>query len=235
MPAEARRPFLFPKPCINHCPGGSETAAILLSSPAVISSNRQKRTRALLVLTENREEHALVLSAQQGDRDAFAQLYEATVERIYRYLLNRLGEPADAEDVTAEVFIRAMKALPSYRSRETPLIAWLFRIAHNQAVNYIKKRASRKEMPLTETAAAYEGPEEEALEQVRLGEVVRTMQDLTDLQRQVLNLRFAADLSIAEVAKVMNRKDGAVKFLQYSALRALRRAWTQQETVSHGS
>ena len=187
------------------------------------------------MLTENREEQALVLSAQQGDRDAFAQLYEATVERIYRYLLNRLGEPADAEDVTAEVFIRAMKALPSYRSRETPLIAWLFRIAHNQAVNYIKKRASRKEMPLIETAAAYEGPEEEALEQVRLGEVVRTMQDLTDLQRQVLNLRFAADLSIAEVAKVMNRKDGAVKFLQYSALRALRRAWTQQETVSHGS
>ena len=186
------------------------------------------------MLIENREEEALVVSAQRGDRDAFAQLYEATVERVYRYLLHRLGEPADAEDVTAEVFMQAMKALPSYKSRGTPLMAWLFRIAHNQAVNYMKKRARRKELPLIETVAAYEGPEEEVLEQVRLEEVVQAMGALTDLQRQVLNLRFAADLSIAEVATVMSRKEGAVKFLQYSALRALRRVWSQQEAGSHG-
>ena len=176
---------------------------------------------------ENTNEDALVLSAQQGDRDASAQLYEANVERVYRYLLSRLGEPADAEDVTTEVFINAMKALPSYRPKGTPLIAWLFRIAHNQAVNHIKRRARRQETPLLDTpsleqAAAYEGPEEEVLSNIRLGEVAQAMQDLTDLQQQVLNLRFAADLSIAEVATVMSRKEGAVKFLQFSALRALR-------------
>ena len=185
-------------------------------------------------MIENREEEALVRSAQQGDRDAFAQLYEANVERIYRYLLARLTEPADAEDVTAEVFMQAMKSLPSYKSRGTPLIAWLFRIAHNQAVNYMKKRARRKETLLMETAAAYDSPEEEVLEKVRLGEVHEAMGALTDLQRQVLDLRLAADLSIAEVARVMNRKDGAVKALQFSALRALRRVSSLQEAVSHG-
>ena len=184
---------------------------------------------------ENPNEEALILSAQRGDRDAFAQLYEANVERVYRYLMGRLGEPADAEDITAEVFIQAMKSLPSYRPRGTPLIAWLFRIAHNQAVNQLKKRARRKETVLMESMAAYDGPEEEVLGHVGFGEVVQALGDLTDLQQQVLNLRFAADLSIAEVAKVMKRKEGAVKFLQFSALRALRRVWGQQEAVSHGN
>lgn len=86
-----------------------------------------------------------------------------------------------------------------------------------------------------EIATAYDGPEEEVLDQVRFAEVVHAMGDLTDLQREVLNLRFAADLSIAEVANVMSRKEGAVKFLQFSALRALRRGWSQQEAVSHGN
>ena len=176
-----------------------------------------------------------MLSAQRGDRDAFAELYEANVDRIYRYLLARLTEPADAEDVTTEVFMQAIKSLPSYKSRGTPLIAWLFRIAHNQAVNFLKKTARRKETILMETAAAYDSPEELVLEKVRLGKVHDAMGALTDLQRQVLNLRFAADLSIAEVARVMNRTDGAVKALQFSALRSLRRVSSLQEAGSHGN
>ena len=91
------------------------------------------------------------------------------------------------------------------------------------------------ETPLLEMAATSDGPEEQAINRVRLREVVQAMGDLTGLQQQVLNLRFAAGLSIAEVAKVMNRKEGAVKFLQFSALRALRRVWSQQEAGSHGN
>lgn len=86
-----------------------------------------------------------------------------------------------------------------------------------------------------ETSAAYDSPENEVLDQVGLGEVHEAMDDLTDLQRQVLNLRFAADLSIAEVAKVMNRKEGAVKFLQFSALRSLRRVPRLQEAATNGN
>ena len=186
------------------------------------------------MLTENLDENALILSVQRGDRDSFAQLYEANVERVYRYLLARLSEPADAEDVTAEVFIRAMKALPSYKPRGIPLIAWLFRIAHNLAVNHVKKRARRKETVLVDSAAADGGPEQRALDRVRFGDVTRAMGDLTNLQRQVIHLRFAGELSISETAKVMNRKEGAVKFLQFSALRALKRIMVPQEAGAHG-
>ena len=179
-------------------------------------------------------EENLIRAAQKGDRDAFARLYEVHVERVYRYLLRRLGEPADAEDVTTEVFVRAMRALPSYRAKGRPLIAWLFRIAHNQAVNYLKKRVRRREVPLLETAVVSDDPEEAALRQVMLSEVSQAMQGLTDLQREVLTLRFGADLSITEAAKAMNRSVQAVKFLQHSALRALRRLLGEQEERGHG-
>ena len=179
-------------------------------------------------------EENLIQAAQKGDRDAFARLYAAHVERVYRYLLRRLGEPADAEDVTAEVFMRAMRALPSYRAKGVPFIAWLFRIAHNQAGNYLKKRARRRELPLLETAAVSDDPEEAALRQVMLSEVSQAMQGLTNLQREVLTLRFGTDLSITETAKAMNRSVEAVKFLQYSALRALRRLLGEQEERGHG-
>ena len=86
-------------------------------------------------------EEDLICAAQQGDRESFALLYETHADRVYRYLLNRLGQPADAEDVTAEVFIRAMKALPSFKITGVPIIAWLLRIAHNSAINYMKKQA----------------------------------------------------------------------------------------------
>jgi len=180
------------------------------------------------------DEEELVRAAQRGDREAFARLYEANLERVYRYLLGRVDEPADAEDITAEVFIRAMKALPSYKAKGIPFIAWLFRIAHNEAVNYMKKRARRAEMPLLDTVVSSDDPEAEALRQVAYSEVLRAMGDLTDLQREILSLRFAAELSIAETAKLMNRSEEAVKFLQHSALRAMRRILARQEGRIHG-
>ncbi len=180
-------------------------------------------------------EEELLRAAQRGQQEAFGFLYETHVERVYRYLLVRLGQPADAEDVTAEVFIRAMKGLPSYKSKGTPFIAWLYRIAHNQAVNHLKKRSRRPETPLEDIVAASDNPAEEALQKASFSEAIQAAEGLTDLQRQVLSLRFAGELSISETAKVMKRTDGAVKFLQHSALRALRRILEQQGAVSHGS
>lgn len=177
--------------------------------------------------TELHEEE-LVYSAQSGNREAFARLYEANVERVYRYLLSRTGNSADAEDITSDVFIGAMKGLRSYKSTGVPLIAWLFRIARNESVNYMKKRARRSETPMQDNLTAADNPEGMALSQVAYGEVVEAMDDLTDLQREVLNLRFTAELSIAETAKAMDRSQEAVKFLQHSALRAMRRILDQQ-------
>ncbi len=82
--------------------------------------------------------------------------------------------------------------------------------------------------------AASDDPEEEALRRVSFNEANRAMEGLTDLQRQVVSLRFAGELSLSETAKVMQRTDGAVKFLQHSALQALRRILERQGAVSHG-
>lgn len=179
-------------------------------------------------------EQDLIQAAQKGNREAFGQLYEMYANRVYRYLLARLGEPADAEDVTAEVFIRAMQALPSYRIKGAPFVSWLLRIAHNQAVNCVKRRARRREVPLVETLSTTDDPEETALRQAMMSEVSQAMEGLTDLQREVLTLRFSADLTLAETAGVMNRRVQAVKFLQHSALRALRRLLGEQEEADHG-
>ncbi|MCH8226380.1 MAG: sigma-70 family RNA polymerase sigma factor [Chloroflexi bacterium] len=184
---------------------------------------------------DNYDEEELVRAAQRGQRDAFARIYETHVDRVYRYLLSRLGQPADAEDVTAEVFIRAMKALPSYKPRGTPLMAWLYRIAHNQAVNWGKTRSRRRENSLEDLAVrSSDDPEREALDRASFAEAEREMEQLTPLQRQVLSLRFAGELSIAETGKIMKRSQGAVKFLQYSALQALRRNLEQAGAGSHG-
>ena len=168
-------------------------------------------------------ENDLIAAARDGSRDAFAQLYETHVDRVYAYLLSRLRQASDAEDVTAEVFIRAMKGLKGYKHQGKPFIAWLIRIAHNEAVNYMKKRARRQEVPIVEVASKSDGPEELTLRKASAGEIAEAMEGLTELQRGVLQLRFAAELSIEETAESMDRTEGAVKFLQFSALRALRR------------
>ncbi len=175
------------------------------------------------------DEERVIRAAQAGDRDAFASLYEAHVDRVYHYLLRRMGQPADAEDVTAEVFIRAMKALKGFEFRGAPFIAWLFRIAHNTAINHLKKHSRRQEVPLLDNLPDVNDPAELALNQVASQEVSRAMQGLTALQRQVITLRYMAQLSIAETAAKMERTEGAVKFLQHSALRALQRTMGRQE------
>ncbi len=133
-------------------------------------------------------EERVIRAAQAGDREAFASLYEAHVDRVYHYLLRRMGQPADAEDVTAEVFIRAMKALKSFEFRGAPFVAWLLRIAHNTAVNHMKKQSRRQEIPLLDNLPSANDPAELALNQVASEEVSRAMQGLTALQRQVITL-----------------------------------------------
>ncbi len=181
------------------------------------------------VLEAEYNEERVIRAAQAGDREAFASLYEAHVDRVYHYLLRRMGQPADAEDVTAEVFIRAMKALKSFELRGAPFVAWLLRIAHNTAVNHMKKQSRRQEVPLLDNLPDVNDPAELALNQVASEDVSRAMRGLTALQRQVITLRYMAQLSIAETAAKMERTEGAIKFLQHSAIRALQRTMGRQE------
>ena len=171
------------------------------------------------------DEAILVKRAQKGDLDAFGVLYQRYVDRVYRYMCVRLGDPAEAEDLTAEVFLRALEKLDSFRWRGVPFGAWLFRLAHNIAVDYWRKR--RPLHSLGAVSAGHNGDVEKRLEREALIQEIRdALELLTPLQQQVLTLRFAAGLSIAETARVMGKREGAVKNLQHKALKALRRVLT---------
>ncbi|MDP3879884.1 MAG: sigma-70 family RNA polymerase sigma factor, partial [Dehalococcoidales bacterium] len=89
------------------------------------------------------DEERLVQRAKQGDQKAFAQLYEENFDRIYRYVALRIGDKTEAEDVTQQVFLKALKSIASFHWKGAPFIAWLFRIAHNQVVDHLRKKTKR--------------------------------------------------------------------------------------------
>ena len=134
-----------------------------------------------------------------------------------------MPQPADAEDATAEVFIKAIQALPKYRYQGTPIIAWLLTIARNTAINSLKKQARRREGILEDTASISDDPVESVARSFAADELSYGLTKLTKLQRRVLTLRFFQQLSIKETAEKTGRTESAVKFLQHSAIRAMRR------------
>lgn len=166
----------------------------------------------------------LVLAAQRGDRAAFGGIYEAYYDRIFRYALARTGSPTEAEDLAAEVFLKAYEAIGSYSARGVPFGAWLFRIAHNLVVDHLRRRSRRPTTTLSDALPLFQAdPEELVAQGLTIRDIYAAMQEITEAQRQVIALRFGAGLSIAETAQAMKRKEGAIKALQHSAIGALRR------------
>jgi RNA polymerase sigma-70 factor (ECF subfamily) len=169
-------------------------------------------------------EEALVRRAQQNDQEAFAQLYEAYFDKIYRYLMLRIGNEMEAEDMTQQVFLNALRSLSSFRWKGAPFSAWLFRIAHNQAVDHLRRKQKHASVPLDESlASSADSPHSATERKMEVERLLRAARRLTEAQREVISLRFSSELSIAQVARVMGKSQGAVKALQHSAIVALRR------------
>jgi RNA polymerase sigma-70 factor, ECF subfamily len=163
--------------------------------------------------------------ASQGDREAFGQLYERYVGRIYNYIYYRTGSSFDAEDLTERVFFRALRHIRNYTDRGLPFSAWLYRIAHNLVANWHRDNSRRKEVPLDDgLLSPYHGelPENELLhteERERLLSVIRC---LPADRQQLLILKFVEHLSNAEIAEIMGRTEGAIKSLYHRTLLSLR-------------
>jgi RNA polymerase sigma-70 factor, ECF subfamily len=177
------------------------------------------------------KEENLVREAVAGDQTAFAQLYEEHFDRIYRYVCLKIGDRSEAEDMTQQVFVCALRSITTFKWQGTPFTAWLFRIAHNQIVDHLRRKTRRPAtIDIDETLPASKGDPVEmaelSLNVERLSEAIRS---LTKSQQEVLSLRFAGGLSIEEVAKVMGKKPGAVKALQHAAVVALRKLLVVEE------
>jgi len=167
-----------------------------------------------------------VQEAKSGNIRALSTIYERFYIPVYRYLSIRLQNREDVEELTQEVFIKAMAGLPKYESRGKPFVAWLFRIAHNLMIDRsrrIRKMVGDVPFDRIPDAPADENIEQQALSALDLDAVLHTLNQLTNLQRETVSLRFISGLTLNETAVAMGRKENAVKALQYSALQAMRR------------
>ena len=170
-------------------------------------------------------EEGLVQRARQGDQTAFTRLYEEHFDRIYRYVALRIGDKVEAEDMTQQVFLNALQSISSFKWKGIPFAAWLYRIAHNQVVDYLRKRTKQVAVPLDEAlVSSDDNPQLMAEHSLDIEQLLSATRRLTAAQREVISLRFTSELSITQVAKIMGKSPGAVKALQHSAIVALRKA-----------
>ncbi|UCH43025.1 MAG: sigma-70 family RNA polymerase sigma factor [Dehalococcoidales bacterium] len=155
--------------------------------------------------------------------DALAGLYNEYYDKIARYIYVRMGNRAEAEDMAGEVFLKALESLGSYKERGVPMQAWLFRIAHNLVVDYLR-RSSRRGIILVDDVEveAETNPQEIAETNIEMARVSEAMTELTPAQKQVIELRFFGGLTSEEAGKVMNKSSGAVREMQSAAIKRLR-------------
>ena len=168
---------------------------------------------------------ALVARAQQGDRSALEELYLIHFDRIYGYLHMSVGNRHDAEDLTTQTFLKMLEAIGRFRWQSAPFSAWLFRIAHNLAIDHFRagKRVQPEEEVPESNGVAESSAEEQALDSMGRAGMLELIGRLSAEQRQVLTLKFLFGFVNAEVAGILGKSEGAVKSLQHRALASLQK------------
>ncbi len=170
------------------------------------------------------DERDLIRRAQQGDREAFAILYDRHYTAIYNYFYYRLGDPEKAEDLTADLFVRMVEKIDRYRERGRPFLAWLYTIARNLLTDDYRRQ--RGEMVPLDDLPLSDGknPVAEVERHLAIDCLRLALRYLTDEQQLVIIHRFLDKKPIADVAELLGKREGAIKALQHRALAALRRA-----------
>jgi len=172
------------------------------------------------------DDFQLLKKSQNGDAQAFGELYERHALAVFRFLYAHLDDRLDAEDLTEEVFLRTWRSLPRYRNQGVPFKAFLFRVAHNALVDYYRSRQHNSgELSIEDSVIHDLRAEPGSLFQKNQEhqELRNMLEDLREDYQTVLIARFLADLSPEETAQVMGRSVGAVRVLQHRALTALRK------------
>ncbi|HEV8485256.1 MAG TPA: sigma-70 family RNA polymerase sigma factor [Blastocatellia bacterium] len=160
----------------------------------------------------------LLIEAAQKDPGRFAEIYEQNFERVFAFIARRVGDRTAAEDLTADVFHQAFANLARFEWRGAPFAAWLFRIARNAIIDRAKHAAKEAEIP-----PILDIPTEDGLEEIeQRAQLFRLVDELPADQRRVIEMRFAEEKSIREIATELGRTEGAVKQLQFRGLQNLR-------------
>lgn len=171
------------------------------------------------------EADELVALACDGDTEAFASLFRATVPILFKNLYGRCGDPTLTEDLVSDTYLRALRAMRRFDGRSRDFLAWLMRIGRNLFIDHVKSGRVRWEIVVDDTPVTLStgDPEADAVASVEGLELRDALSELTSEQQEVVYLRFLEGMSIAETAQITGRTQGAVKALQFRALRSLER------------
>jgi RNA polymerase sigma-70 factor, ECF subfamily len=163
--------------------------------------------------------------AQKGDREALEELYLMHFDRIYSYLQMSVGNRHDAEDLTNQTFVKMLESIERFEWRKVPISAWLFRIAHNLAMDHFRahRRWQPEEEPPEPPGSEERSAEEEALHSIGRQSMLAMIEGLSIDQQQVLTLKFVFNFPNADVATILGKTEGAIKSLQHRALASLQR------------
>lgn len=169
-------------------------------------------------------ERRVIEAAQGGDLEALGSLYDAHINQVYRYALARLANVHDAEDVAEEIFIKMLSGLPTYEWRKVPFAAWLMRIARNEVVSFARRNGKRMhdgELPEELVDKRNADPAETTERTLALEDLRSAVALLPEAQREVIILRFASGLSVADTAKALGKSENNVKVLQHKGMQRL--------------
>ena len=170
----------------------------------------------------------LVKQAQQGNVHAVGDLFDRYQPRIYKYVRMRVYDHHKAQDLTGEIFLLMIKNLPGYRDIGIPFSAWLYRIAHNLVINHYQKEQVTQQVSLVHAENSHPHTATLAVmfeQQLEIEGLLQALEKLDDIQREVIILRFLADLSLKEVAQTLDKTVAAIKAIQHRGLLALKMAF----------
>jgi RNA polymerase sigma-70 factor (ECF subfamily) len=200
--------------------GAGSTAEVARNIP--VPSKPSEPTGELATVME------IVNRAQGGDADAFGELYDRYVDVVYRYIYYRVSNVTLAEDLTSETFIRALRRISSYTWQGRDFGAWLVTIARNLIADHFKSGRYRLELATSDLVEAgadksEDGPENEVLSAITNETLLEAVKALGPEQQECISLRFLQGMSVAETASIMGKNEGAIKALQYRAVKSLSR------------
>ena len=169
--------------------------------------------------------HAKQASGKRKSKEAaLSALYDEYYDKIVRYIFAKIGNHAEAEDLAGEAFLKALHSLESYKERGFPMHAWLFKIAHNLIVDYLRRTSKRKIVSI-ETVKVADASDPQAITEIKMERVrlASALDQLTPAQRQVIELRFFGGLTSEDAGRILNKRSGAVREMQSAAISRLRK------------
>ena len=206
------------------------------------------RSESVQKVRPTKTDERLLIEAAQRDRARFADIYEEYFEIVYAYVARRVRNRSTAEDLTSDVFHKALANLPKFKWTGAPFASWLFRIASNLIADLARRKALEADpassprvskgvdtpsltvgLPPRSGSGSSKTQQSDLEEAERLAVLFRLVDALADDQRRVIAMRFAEEKSIKQIAAELGRSEGAVKQLQFRALRNLRKAISPQE------